>query len=129
MELGVYVEFVLGFSFKVFKDVVFYFMNVFENFVLFIDEIYCIVKVVEEYFYMVMEDFCIDLVLGEGINVCIYSLKFNLFMFIGVIIWVGLLFNLMCDCFLIWEYFDFYIDEEFVEIVFKNVVKLKIELV
>lgn len=67
--------------------------------VLFIDEIYWFLFVIEEVFYLVMEDFCFDLVIGEGLFVCIVWIDLLFFILVGVIIWVGLLVIFLCDWF------------------------------
>lgn len=98
-EMGVNIKIMLGFVFEKVGDLVVLFINFECNDVLFIDEIYCLSLVVEEIFYFVMEDYQFDIMIGEGFVVCLIKLDFFFFMLVGVIICVGLLMLLLCDCF------------------------------
>lgn len=98
-ELGVNFKMILGLVLVCVGDFVVILINLEVCDVLFIDEIYCMNLVVEEVFYLVMEDFELDLVIGEGFVVCIVWIELQFFMLVGVMMWLGFLIMLLCDCF------------------------------
>lgn len=96
--------------------------------VFFIDEIYCMVCFVEEMLYFVMEDYWIDIMVGKGVGVMSILFEFLFFMFVGVMMCFGLLFNLFCDWFGFIGYFEFYEEFELEQVIVCLVVVLGVDL-
>lgn len=128
-ELGVVLWVMLGLVIEKVGDLVVLLINLQLYDVLFIDEIYCLLFVVEEVLYLVMEDFQIDIMIGEGFVVCLIKIDLLLFILIGVIMWVGLLIVLLCDCFGIVYWLEFYMFEELIWIVCCLVVIFNIDCI
>lgn len=116
-EMGVFIKSIFGLVFECFGDFVVLLINLEVGDVLFVDEIYCFLFIVEEVLYLVMEDFQLDIMIGEGFVVCFIKLDLLLFILVGVIICVGMLINLLCDCFGIVQCLEFYNVEDLVIIV------------
>lgn len=127
-EMGVNLRIMLGFVIERVGDLVVIFMNLNENDVLFIDEIYRINRSVEEVLYLVMEDFCLDIIIGKGLFVRSIRFDFFKFIFIGVIIRVGMFINLFRDRFGVICKLDYYIVDEFLKIVFRFLSILDVEI-
>ena len=127
-EMGVSVKMASGPALKAAKDVLPYLSNLEDGGVLFIDEIHRLPKAVEEYLYTAMEDFRVDIVLGDGVNARTLSLKLKPFTLIGATTRAGMLSGPLRDRFQIREHLSYYTDDELVEILRRNAVKLKVEL-
>lgn len=116
-EFGVNFCVILGLVIVKVGDFVVLLINFEEWDVFFIDEIYCFNLVVEEVFYFVMEDYQFDFIIGEGLVVWFVKIDLVKFILVVVMICFGLLMILLCDCFGILVWFEFYIVFEFEYIV------------
>jgi Holliday junction DNA helicase RuvB len=99
-----------------------------EGSIIFIDEIHRMPRVVEEFIYSAMEDFRTDIVLGEGINARIISMKLKHFTLIGATTRGRLLSEPMRKCFKMHEHLEFYNNEELACIVAITAKKLQIKI-
>ncbi len=128
-DLGVGFQIASGAALAAPKDLIPYLTNAEERSVLFIDEIHRLPKAVEEFLYPAMEDFRIDLTLGEGVNARTINMALRPFTLIGATTRTGLLSAPLRDRFQMREHLDFYTVEELAEIVRRNAVKLRVEIV
>lgn len=96
--------------------------------VLFIDEIHRMHISVEEILYSAMEDYRLDIVIGQGPSARTMQIQIAPFTLIGATTRSGLLSNPLRDRFMAHLHFDFYDENELVEIVNNNAKKLKISL-
>jgi len=128
-ELGVGFQIASGAALAAPKDIIPYLTNAEERSILFIDEIHRLPKAVEEFLYPAMEDFRIDLTLGEGVNARTINMQLRPFTLIGATTRSGLLSAPLRDRFQMREHLDFYSVEELAEIVRRNAVKLRVEIV
>jgi Holliday junction DNA helicase RuvB len=96
--------------------------------VLFIDEIHRMNISVEEILYSAMEDYRLDIVIGQGPSARTMQIQIAPFTLIGATTRSGLLSNPLRDRFMAHLHFDFYQQDELVQIVTNNAKKLKINL-
>jgi Holliday junction DNA helicase RuvB len=127
-ELGVAVQMASGPSLKAPKELLPYLTNLTHGSVLFIDEIHRLPKAVEEYLYTAMEDFRIDIVLGEGVNARTLNLQLKPFTLIGATTRAGMLSGPLRDRFQLRQHLGYYSQEDLVEILRRNSVKLSADL-
>ncbi|MFM8173488.1 MAG: Holliday junction branch migration DNA helicase RuvB [Pirellulaceae bacterium] len=127
-ELGVAVQMASGPSLKAPKELLPYLTNLTHGSVLFIDEIHRLPKAVEEYLYTAMEDFRIDIVLGEGVNARTLNLQLKPFTLIGATTRAGMLSGPLRDRFQLRQHLGYYSQEDLVEILRRNAVKLSADL-
>jgi Holliday junction DNA helicase RuvB len=117
-----------GPSLKAPKELLPYLTNLTHGSVLFIDEIHRLPKAVEEYLYTAMEDFRIDIVLGEGVNARTLNLQLKPFTLIGATTRAGMLSGPLRDRFQLRQHLGYYSQEDLVEILRRNAVKLSADL-
>lgn len=85
--------------------------------ILFVDEIHRLPRVTEEFLYPAMEDFAVDFVFDKGVHARSHRYRLNQFILIGATTRVGLLSAPLRDRFGIFRKFEFYSNDELVEIV------------
>ena len=85
--------------------------------ILFIDEIHRLDKRIEESFYSVMEDFEIQIVRGGGRNIKAATIPCNPFTLIGATTRAGLLSKPLRDRFGLTFHFQFYSNEELIDVI------------
>jgi Holliday junction DNA helicase RuvB len=122
------VQMASGPSLKAPKELLPYLTNLTHGSVLFIDEIHRLPKAVEEYLYTAMEDFRIDIVLGEGVNARTLNLQLKPFTLIGATTRAGMLSGPLRDRFQLRQHLGYYSQEDLVEILRRNAVKLSADL-
>lgn len=96
--------------------------------ILFIDEIHRLSKLVEEFLYPAMEDFAVDFVFDKGIHARSHRYRLNQFVMIGATTRVGLLSAPLRDRFGIFRKFDFYSNDELVDIVRRSAKLLDVNI-
>lgn len=127
-ELGTELQITSGPSLSAPKDLLPYLTNAGHGSFLFIDEIHRLPATVEEFIYPAMEDFRVDITLGEGLNARTVNMKLQKFTLIGATTRSGMLTAPLRDRFVRREHLDFYEDDELVEIVRRNSLKLRTEI-
>lgn len=121
-EMGGDLKVILGLVIERVGDLVVILIILKDYDVLFIDEIYRLNRNVEEILYFVMEDYVLDIVIGKGVVVKFIRIDFFKFIFIGVIIRIGMFIFLFRDRFGVFCVMEYYINNEFKEIVVRSVV-------
>ncbi|WP_298868798.1 Holliday junction branch migration DNA helicase RuvB [uncultured Gimesia sp.] len=127
-ELGTELQITSGPSLSAPKDLLPYLTNASHGSFLFIDEIHRLPATVEEFIYPAMEDFRVDITLGDGINARTVNMKLQKFTLIGATTRSGMLTAPLRDRFVRREHLDFYDDDELVEIVRRNSIKLRTQI-
>jgi holliday junction DNA helicase RuvB len=128
-ELGVPLQIASGATLNAPKDLLPYLTNLEQGSVLFIDEIHRLPKAVEEFLYPAMEDFRVDITLGEGVNARTINMPLKPFTLIGATTRSGMLSAPLRDRFQMREHLDFYDLDDLTEIVVRNAVRLRVEIV
>jgi Holliday junction DNA helicase RuvB len=96
--------------------------------ILFIDEIHRLDKRIEESFYSVMEDFEIQIVRGGGRNIKAATIPCNPFTLIGATTRAGLLSKPLRDRFGLTFHFQFYSNEELIDVIQNVAQRLKLTI-